>query len=259
MFHCCASPFRHPQLSPASLDSMQIRSRILILSLGFDGMSKDHGLKRPVQKRSQQSLDRLVEASIDLMSEGNFDDMPLTEIIRKADCSVGAFYGRFDGKESLFHHVQGYVLNEGVQWIDQQIDLFMNNKIDTVKNITTEDAARFIVTLLYEFYSRKKGLIRAIFLHTRVKRDLNLLEQVQKINLYALNRAENFFSGIDGDQIDADRMRRWKIGLQVVLAYLREEILFDGALPVGVRETAKPTVEDLTALYFSYIAADELT
>src|SRR3546814_8955548 len=74
--------------------------------------------------------------------------MPLTEIIRKADCSVGAFYGRFDGKESLFHHVQGYVLNEGVQWIDQQIDLFMNNKIDTVKNITTEDAARFIVTLL---------------------------------------------------------------------------------------------------------------
>ena len=59
-------------------------------------------VKPPRQARSQHTLDRLLDAAEALVHEkGGFDDVPIAEIVRRAESSVGSFYSRFPDKDAL--------------------------------------------------------------------------------------------------------------------------------------------------------------
>lgn len=54
------------------------------------------------QARSRQTRDRLLEAGRQVLEDGDFDATPVAEIARRAGCSVGAFYVRFQDKEAFY-------------------------------------------------------------------------------------------------------------------------------------------------------------
>ena len=60
----------------------------------------------PQQARSQQTLDRLLDAAEALIEERGFEEISVAEITRKARSSVGAFYSRFKDKQGLLRYVQ---------------------------------------------------------------------------------------------------------------------------------------------------------
>jgi AcrR family transcriptional regulator len=62
-------------------------------------------VKPPRQARSQETLDRLLEATEGLLLEKPFETITVTEIARRARSSVGAFYTRFPDKEALLRCV----------------------------------------------------------------------------------------------------------------------------------------------------------
>lgn len=216
-----------------------------------------YGLRKPVQRRSAEALERLVEASIELMSEGGFDDASITEILTKANCSVGAFYGRFDSKESLFHYVQKCVLAEMDEWVADAFRSFEEDKLDARGEVDAEDVSRFLVQTLYEFYKRKPGLYRAIFMHTRIRRDPLLLKRVAIANTRVLKLAEELCTKIKPAGKDLagkhlDRQRKWLLGFKVLAAYLREEILFAGAFPTGDAIDVGSALDELHELLLAY-------
>ena len=50
------------------------------------------GLRRkPIQKRGQASLDRLLDATEELLLQRRFDEIPISDIVEKANSSVGVF------------------------------------------------------------------------------------------------------------------------------------------------------------------------
>src|SRR5262245_12310227 len=55
----------------------------------------------PQQARSQQTLERLLEAAEELLSERGPDGFTVQEVARRAGSSVGSFYSRFPDKEAL--------------------------------------------------------------------------------------------------------------------------------------------------------------
>jgi AcrR family transcriptional regulator len=55
----------------------------------------------PRQARSQQTLERLLEAAEELLSERGPDGFTVQEVARRAGSSVGSFYSRFPDKEAL--------------------------------------------------------------------------------------------------------------------------------------------------------------
>ncbi len=211
------------------------------------------GLSQPQQERSRKALDRLVNASIDLMSAGSFDDAPITEIIKKADCSVGAFYARFEGKDALFHLVQERVLEEAREWLDQQFDDFHCVHDQTGRLVQPKDVAAFIVRTLYGLYTRRSGAYRAVFLHTRVKRDEALTQKVHAFNACSLKRAAELFSKVNPSKSRASKRRRWSLGLEVLSAYLREKILFGDVIPTGKRHAVEKDLAELEKMYLSYV------
>lgn len=60
----------------------------------------------PQQKRSRESLERLLDAAEDQMSAVGIESFTVADVVRRAELSVGAFYARFPDKKALLHAVQ---------------------------------------------------------------------------------------------------------------------------------------------------------
>ncbi len=64
-------------------------------------------MREPKQTRSQQTLERILRASVDLFERQGVDATAITEIAERARTSIGSLYGRFDGKTDLVLTVDG--------------------------------------------------------------------------------------------------------------------------------------------------------
>jgi AcrR family transcriptional regulator len=67
-------------------------------------------IRPPKQRRSQESLERVLEASIRLLEEEGFDAFTIQDVSHRADVSVGAIYARFGNKESLLRAVHRHAM-----------------------------------------------------------------------------------------------------------------------------------------------------
>ena len=67
----------------------------------------DNGWARPAyQERSRQQRDRLMKAGERVFAELGFWQAHVADIARRAGCSVGSFYRRFQDKEAFFYALQ---------------------------------------------------------------------------------------------------------------------------------------------------------
>jgi AcrR family transcriptional regulator len=62
--------------------------------------------RAPKQGRSRQSFERIIEATIELLQERDYDQITLAEICQRSGVSTGSLYGRVDGKDELLRVVQ---------------------------------------------------------------------------------------------------------------------------------------------------------
>jgi AcrR family transcriptional regulator len=62
-------------------------------------------VRPPKQKRSRDSLERVLEAATALLEENGFEAFTIQDVSGRADVSVGAIYARFGSKENLLRAV----------------------------------------------------------------------------------------------------------------------------------------------------------
>jgi AcrR family transcriptional regulator len=62
--------------------------------------------KAPRQKRSRQSLERILEAAEDQIRTGGIEALTISGVVNSVGLSVGAFYARFPDKTALLHALQ---------------------------------------------------------------------------------------------------------------------------------------------------------
>jgi AcrR family transcriptional regulator len=71
----------------------------------------DVTVRPPKQKRSQESLERVIDASLQLLAENGFEAFTIQDVSQRADVSVGAIYARFGNKESLLRAVHKHAMD----------------------------------------------------------------------------------------------------------------------------------------------------
>ena len=77
----------------------------------------------PRQTRSQQGLVRMLQAGRELIeASGNLDDLSINDIVERADTSIGAFYRRFDNKDSFFEVLQDAAMKEGLERVREAVE-----------------------------------------------------------------------------------------------------------------------------------------
>ena len=78
-------------------------------------------IRPPRQARTQETLERLLDAAEALLAEKRFEDVHITEIASRADTSVAAFYRRFNDKEGLLHALHERLCEEAFATADDAL------------------------------------------------------------------------------------------------------------------------------------------
>lgn len=79
-------------------------------------------IRPPRQARTQETLERLLDAAEALLMEKRFEDVHVAEVARRAGTSVAAFYRRFKDKEGLLHALHERLCEEAFATADDALD-----------------------------------------------------------------------------------------------------------------------------------------
>lgn len=72
-------------------------------------------LNPPQQDRSKQTLERIVEASLEILATEGPAGLTVHKVVDKADSSVGSFYARFSGKDDLLDYLGDRIWTEALE------------------------------------------------------------------------------------------------------------------------------------------------
>jgi AcrR family transcriptional regulator len=73
-------------------------------------------IRPPQQRRSQESLERVLQAGFELLRERGFDGFTLQEVSQRANVSIGSIYARVPSREALIMAVY----ERAMLWTDEQ-------------------------------------------------------------------------------------------------------------------------------------------
>lgn len=137
-----------------------------------------HWIRAPRQLRTQQSLERLLDAAEVLLTDKCFDDIHVTDVARRAGTSVAAFYRRFKDKDALLH-----ALHE--RWCEQA---FATADDFLVRERWEGSGIREILESLFPFLievvQRNESLDRAIY--QRAMTDERMRERSSRLTRYVV-------------------------------------------------------------------------
>jgi AcrR family transcriptional regulator len=80
-----------------------------------------HWIRPPRQARTQESLERVLDAAEALLAEKRFEDVHVAEVVSRAGTSVAAFYRRFQDKEGLLHALHERLCEEAFATADDAL------------------------------------------------------------------------------------------------------------------------------------------
>ncbi len=121
----------------------------------------DAVVRKPMQRRSRETLERLLAAGIGLLREEGYEGLSIAELSARAGVSVGSIYQRFDGKEVLFAALQERIL-EGID--AEQAALFD----DVDPDLPDHELVREAVARLAALCRRNEPLLRVMILRGAV-------------------------------------------------------------------------------------------
>lgn len=113
-------------------------------------------IRAPLQTRSQETLERILDATEVLLEEKTFEEISVSEIVRKARSSVGSFYARFVDKDSLLLHLQQRLYTESRLTAQEAL------APQVWEGTPLELLIPSVVTFMCETYQERLGLRRAL-------------------------------------------------------------------------------------------------
>lgn len=118
-------------------------------------------LRPPRQSRSEESLAKMIRAGRDLIElSGGFDSVVVSDVIRMAGTSTGAFYGRFKDKDGFIASVLDAVFAELRANVEQWI---VEDRV--LSTGTAFDIAGSIVRYYVEMCRVNRGIFKAVLRH----------------------------------------------------------------------------------------------
>ncbi|MBM4364010.1 MAG: TetR/AcrR family transcriptional regulator [Deltaproteobacteria bacterium] len=105
-------------------------------------------VKPPQQRRSQATLERLLDAAEELIRETGVGSLTVSEVARRAGSSVGAFYARFADKDALLGTLHERSCVEALATADMALDPARWTRAEL--GVVVHELVRFVVALCEE-------------------------------------------------------------------------------------------------------------
>ena len=114
----------------------------------------------PKQKRSQKTLEKLLQALDDLLIDHYFEQIKVVDICKRAGVSVGNFYRRFKGKEDLLPYLYQVAKHEYFNWFQTLIEKDWNGDLHS--------RVEQLVQATMWYYHRDRHIFRTTMLYARL-------------------------------------------------------------------------------------------
>lgn len=199
----------------------------------------------PKQRRSQESLERILDAAETLIRERGFDDMTIADVVQRAGSSVGSLYGRFQDKLALLRAVQTRYHARVENAIAAEFDG------DSPRDECLEEAARRIVRVLCDYLLHEAELYRAFVLEAVF--DAGVRAQGEAANARRRERVAAVLLSHQAEirHQDPDLAARWSYSM--CMAVLRERVIFGQKAELSGGFADELMVEELTRAVVRYL------
>lgn len=205
-------------------------------------------VRPPVQDRSQRTLLRLLEASAALLEERSFEAIGVTDIVRRAESSVGAFYARFQSKDAVLHSLHERYAEESRATAERALDPAAWEGVPLVEVV--ERFCEFVVRA----HEEKGGLRRALLIasaHDPLHRERAVaLAAFVTGCVRRLLEERKHELGHPDVAVAADFVHR------LVFSVLDQELIF-GHAPAGNELSREALVRELTHALVGYLRIGE--
>lgn len=113
-------------------------------------------VKRPVQQRSQQTLERILQAAETCIAQVGFERATIADIVKLADSSVGSFYTRFKDKDALLRCLLDRFVDEVSVTIDSSL------RPELWEDVDFEQVCERLIHFMMRMMRQRALLVKAI-------------------------------------------------------------------------------------------------
>ena len=210
----------------------------------FAAVTQSQFFRPPQQSRSQETLDRILDAAEQVLAEKAFGEATLAEIMERAGVTVGAFYRRYPDKNALLRH------------LDERFFAEMLRKSDDVLspsrwgNATARDIIEHFAREAVEVYSTRRGLLRSLFLRART--DTVLQQSALHVNEEYIKKLRELLIPRRDQMSHSDPERAIELGFMMTIGALRELVVFGEIWPAPPAHTPALAAE-VARMYCGYL------
>ncbi len=177
-----------------------------------------HWIRPPRQARSQETLDRILDAAEALVAEKGFEDSPVAEIVQRAESSVGAFYARFRDKEGLLHALYERYYDEAVATTDATL------APGRWEGAEASELIEAVIPFLVSIFRERRGLMRAFVVRNHTHPEFQARQQ--RLSHYVIARLSALLLARREQLSHPDPERATRFGFMLVFSALETMILF---------------------------------
>jgi AcrR family transcriptional regulator len=202
-------------------------------------------VRPPRQVRSQETLDRILDAAEALVAEKGFEDATVAEIARRAESSVGAFYARFRDKDGLLYALYERYFEQATATADAALDPARWD------GVPIPGILRSVVRFLVEIYRERRGLIRAFVV--RNHSDGEFRARQERLSHYVNTKLSELLLARRAEIEHADPARAAAFGLTMTVSTIESAILFGEMRSSVLALTDDELSSELTRAYLAYL------
>ncbi len=202
---------------------------------------------RPVrQQRSQETLDRLLDAAEAVLGEEGLEAATVPRIAARAGVSVGAVYRRFPDKDAVFRAVYGRFF----------ACLATQRQLGAVgfpqAAVKLPQLVRFLVGSMVRSYRLHRGILRSLVRYARTHRDPEFRRHADAMNAAGLDCVEQLLLPYAAEMTHPDPRVAVRTGLYFIGFVLRETVLAGDDVPrLPIDE--ERLEEELARMYLGYL------
>lgn len=213
----------------------------------LDALEGHAGFVAPRYRSGQRTADALLEAGRALLTRTSYEALSVSDLCKEASLTTGAFYRRFESKESFFLALQRLALDDAVL-LQQSLLVRFDNGPDASASL--RELAAIALEGIRVWYVKHRGVLRASM--QRLDHEVGGWRPFRELGRSVLTELSNRMMRLPELESRADALARLKIAFQIVNGALVNAALNDPG-PLRLEDPALAT--ELAQTFTLYVCA----
>jgi AcrR family transcriptional regulator len=202
------------------------------------------------QARSQETLERILDAAEEVISERGFDNATVSEIVRRGKSSVGSMYARFNDKDSLLVCLHERFCEQALATTEAALDA------SRWEGATIAEIFSAAIPFVVQVYHHRRGLIRAFIV--RGSGDHQFAERAGRLSRAISEKLIALLIARRQEITHPDPTLAVDFGLRMTFDTLDQATLYWDIQRSTIKYSPQQLAEELSRAFLSYLGVEML-